>query len=203
MVKQETFWESLEKIAEREGIALSTLARQAGLDKTSMLPSKRYNLNGAMKWPSTETIGRVLNSLNISVQEYGAILAGTADAKVSLPAVTLSDLKEAWTGLGVKEECKWSEIMLGSPRGKNNWVVLIDSDRDPILPEGTTVVADDDTEPRPNDRVVVVSGDQTGIYKFRRLMKTHLVVSSVDGRETSQIPIEDVTKISRVARIEF
>ena len=47
-------------IAERYGFSASGLAKKAGLDPTSFNPSKRNGPDGRPRWPTTESIARVL-----------------------------------------------------------------------------------------------------------------------------------------------
>ena len=54
-------WAAIDKIAAERCVAVSVLARQAGLDPTTFNRSKRATARGP-RWPSTETVARVLRA---------------------------------------------------------------------------------------------------------------------------------------------
>ncbi len=74
MFSHEQIWAAFEVIAERCGMSLSALSKSAGLDPTSFNPSKRYGRGGRERWPSTETLSRVLKAANMDLREFAAIL---------------------------------------------------------------------------------------------------------------------------------
>ncbi len=55
-------------------MSLSALSKEAGLDPTSFNPSKRYGPKGRERWPSTETLARVLQVANLDTRGFAEIL---------------------------------------------------------------------------------------------------------------------------------
>jgi phage repressor protein C with HTH and peptisase S24 domain len=53
-------WSAIESLAADHGLSPSGLARRAGLDATSFNRSKRINADGRERWPSTESIAKIL-----------------------------------------------------------------------------------------------------------------------------------------------
>lgn len=53
-------WKVIDRIAYINGISVSALARRAGLDSTAFNRSKRMYVSGKYRWPSSESICRVL-----------------------------------------------------------------------------------------------------------------------------------------------
>ena len=66
-------WNALDHLAEMNGLSTSGMARRAGLDPTAFNRSKRVGANGKQRWPSTESLAKVLESLGISFEDFGHI----------------------------------------------------------------------------------------------------------------------------------
>ena len=58
-------WKSIDKIAYINGISVSALAKKAGLDSTAFNKSKRRYPCGKCRWPSTESVCKVLRVMNL------------------------------------------------------------------------------------------------------------------------------------------
>ncbi len=58
------------RLAERHGYSASGLARRAGLDATSFNRSKRIGADGRKRWPSTESVSKVLAATGASLDEF-------------------------------------------------------------------------------------------------------------------------------------
>ena len=59
-MKHEDIWRALDTLAAEHGMSTSGLARRAGLDPTTFNPSKRRMPDGRARWPSTESLAKVL-----------------------------------------------------------------------------------------------------------------------------------------------
>ncbi len=60
MISHRNIWHAIDALAERKGLSVSALARLAGLDPTSFNPSKRTSKDGRERWPSTESLAKIL-----------------------------------------------------------------------------------------------------------------------------------------------
>lgn len=68
-----TLWEALDRLADREGLSPSGLAKRAGLDATTFNPSKR-SAQGRARWPSTESIAKVLEATDTGIEDFFSLL---------------------------------------------------------------------------------------------------------------------------------
>ena len=59
-MKHEDVWRALDTLAAENGLSASGLAKRSGLDPTTFNPSKRHMPNGRERWPSTESLAKVL-----------------------------------------------------------------------------------------------------------------------------------------------
>jgi phage repressor protein C with HTH and peptisase S24 domain len=73
MLSHRAIWEALDALAERHGLSTSGLAKLAGLDATAFNPSKRVSKDGRERWPSTESIAKVLEATN---ETFDSLLSG-------------------------------------------------------------------------------------------------------------------------------
>jgi phage repressor protein C with HTH and peptisase S24 domain len=70
MLSHETIWKAIDTLAERHQLTASGLARRAGLDPTSFNKSKRLGPDGRLRWPSTESIAKVLEATGATMDQF-------------------------------------------------------------------------------------------------------------------------------------
>ena len=81
MFRHKQIWAAFETIAKRCGMSLSALSTHAGLDPTSFNPSKRSGPGGRERWPSTETLARVLEVADMTMRDFADILDAQTDVE--------------------------------------------------------------------------------------------------------------------------
>lgn len=74
MFTHEQIWQALDRLAESQGLSPSGMARRAGLDPTTFNISKRETPDGRRRWPSTESIAKVLQSTGLSLEEFAQLI---------------------------------------------------------------------------------------------------------------------------------
>src|SRR3954467_5515077 len=80
MVTNEKIWSALDRLAMQHGLTCGGLARAAELDQTIFNPSKRrVKATGRARWPSSETIAKVLNVTGLSMSQFGAMVDAVGD----------------------------------------------------------------------------------------------------------------------------
>lgn len=72
-------WSTIDSLARRYGLSSSGLAKQAGLDATAFNKSKRVTGEGRPRWPTTESIAKVLEATGASFNDFTALI--TADSR--------------------------------------------------------------------------------------------------------------------------
>lgn len=63
-------WHAIELFAHDHGMSCSGLAKHSGLDPTTFNKSKRASVFGQPRWPSTETISKILNATHAAPQDF-------------------------------------------------------------------------------------------------------------------------------------
>ncbi len=74
MFTHEQIWQGLDRLAKSKGFSPSGLAKRAGLDPTSFNKSKRVSPDGKPRWPSTESLSKVLSVTNSTMSEFTAFI---------------------------------------------------------------------------------------------------------------------------------
>lgn len=78
MLTHAQVWYAVDKLAEQNGYSTSGLAKRAGLDPTTFNKSKRFSDGTKERWPSTESIAKILN---VTGTEFIAFAKLASEAK--------------------------------------------------------------------------------------------------------------------------
>ncbi|MEM7694522.1 MAG: helix-turn-helix transcriptional regulator [Pseudomonadota bacterium] len=70
MLSHDQVWEAIDKLAAHNGLSPSGLARRSGLDPTTFNKSKRHAPDGRPRWPSTESISKILRATSTQIQDF-------------------------------------------------------------------------------------------------------------------------------------
>ena len=74
MLSHANIWSAIDRLAHDHGLSPSGLARRAGLDATTFNPSKRTSNDGRPRWPSMESIAKILQATNADLAEFVALV---------------------------------------------------------------------------------------------------------------------------------
>ena len=77
MLKHADIWRAIDRLASAKGLTASGLARQAGLDPTTFNRSKRAGADGKLRWPSTESIAKVLEATATPFCDFVGLIGET------------------------------------------------------------------------------------------------------------------------------
>jgi phage repressor protein C with HTH and peptisase S24 domain len=75
-MKHDEIWRALDTLAAENGLSASGLAKRSGLDPTTFNPSKRIMPDGRARWPSTESVAKVLAATGASLEAFTALVTG-------------------------------------------------------------------------------------------------------------------------------
>lgn len=162
MLTHADIWRGIDRLAELHGLSPSGLARKAGLDPTTFNKSKRATKEGKQRWPSTESLAKILEATGTSMAEFVALIEeGGPRARVGpvgrLKAIRLSELAtgEHLDPAGFPVGPAWDEIDF--PQIEDSRAYIVELDRDLALPcyrEGDLVVVAPESTVRRGDRVL-------------------------------------------------
>lgn len=169
MIAHDTIWDAIDALAERHNLSPSGLARLAGLDATALNRSKRVSKDGRARWPSMESIAKILDATDESLDRFwgnsGAYEQMPSPAAVAAPTVPLLGFAQAGAGGffdsgGFPAGQGWDEVRL--PRADENGTYALEVSGDSMLPlyrDGDIVVVSPLEQLRRRDRVVVRTKD--------------------------------------------
>src|ERR1035437_8849552 len=75
-MKHEDVWRALDTLAAEYGLSSSGLAKRSGMDPTTFNPSKRHMPDGRARWPSTESLAKVLDATGATLEAFTALVTG-------------------------------------------------------------------------------------------------------------------------------
>lgn len=74
MFTHNDIWRAIDLLAAENGYSPSGLAKKAGLDPTTFNKSKRMSADGKPRWPSTESLSKILAVTQTNMSEFFALL---------------------------------------------------------------------------------------------------------------------------------
>lgn len=180
MFRHYQIWTALDRLADINGLSPSGLARKAGLDATAFNKSKRFGRDGRERWPSTESLAKVLHVTKTDFLEFGAILKPESLPETKEPCIFAANSNTAAPILpqaGFFENGstyngnKQKLIPLPDGQFEGNFAYRIsDNSMLPVYRENDIVVISSKTKPHPGDRVVIKTED--GEIKVRVLLRS-------------------------------
>ena len=63
-------WQAIDNFAVKHKMSCSRLAKMSGLDATAFNKSKRWSKYGQPRWPSTNSIAKILNYTGESLEDF-------------------------------------------------------------------------------------------------------------------------------------
>jgi len=198
-------WKALDALAHREGTSPSGLARRAGLDATSFNPSKRFGPGDPPRprWPSTESLTRVLEATGLSLGAFAALADDAPPASTSIPLLGLAQAGADGffddAGLPLAEG--WEQTDL--PRVKDSLLSLqiAGDSMTPLYREGDKVIVDREaTDVRKGDRVVVRTiGGETLAKEIAAMNAREVTLASINPAYPPRaLPRRDILWMARI-----
>jgi phage repressor protein C with HTH and peptisase S24 domain len=206
MLSHRAIWDALDALAQRHGLSASGLARLAGLDATAFNPSKRVSKGGRERWPSTESIAKVLEATSETFDQF--LSAGGAYLQLSQPprpAVPLLGLAQAGSGgffdsAGHPAGQGWDEVQLPAT-GEGTYALEVTGDSMlPLYREGDRVIVAPGEQVRRGDRVVVRTRSGEVMIKVlsRQTAKTIELQSINPDFPLRTVAVADVEWMARI-----
>src|SRR5690606_30320258 len=78
MLRHPDIWKAIDRLAAKHGLSASGLARRSGLDPTTFNKSKRVGPDGRLRWPSTESISKILDATGEPMGGFLALIGERA-----------------------------------------------------------------------------------------------------------------------------
>ena len=209
MLSHDRVWAAIDALAERYSLSASGLAKRAGLDSTAFNKSKRLSADGRPRWPSTESVAKIIEATSSSLDEFLALVEGRGKAGQEprrSQTVPLLGFAQAGSGgffddAGFPAGQGWDLVELPAQSAEGSYALQVQGDSMlPLYRDGDVLVVQPDATVRKGDRVVVktVSGEVMAKVLARQTAKSIDLVSLNPEHPDRQIAAADVEWLARI-----
>ncbi len=202
-MKYENVWNAVDNLAKKHGLSPSGLAKLAGLDATTFNKSKRIRPDGKKRWPSLDSINRLLEIFNISFEQFYALSNSDEEKENgSIPYIKLSCLPNQLVDKKIDMR-NWNKVLFPDFKDALYAVEIDSSSYAPLLRYGTILIMAENSDIRNGDRAVIFLNDGHILIKeFIRRTASKLVVCNINTPEIEEnVAINDVALINRIVWI--
>ncbi len=204
MLSHHQVWGAVDRLAARYGYSPSGLAKKAGLDPTTFNRSKRVTPDGRPRWPSTESIAKILDATAAGVDEFMSLL--DKKGKPVTRPVPVIGFAEAGAGGyfddgGFPVGSGWDEIRFPDVNDEHAYALEVSgSSMEPLYRKGDMLVISPAAPIRKGDRVVVKtkSGEVLAKELKRRNSKIVELSSLNPAHKDRVLNASDVLWIARI-----
>ena len=196
-------WAAIDSVAAHNGLSPSALARRAGLSSTAFNKSKRVTNDGRPRWPSTESIAKILEATGADLGDFVRLIAA-AEAEASAANADAPFLPPPPpTTIGFAEGGAMDRS--GSVRFPGAEATCFafsieDATAAPLYRPGDVVIASLQVAPRRGDRVLVQTRDgRVTVRLFVSRNHRSSEFATPGGRHRrSRLPSADVVWVARI-----
>ena len=174
MLSHKQIWGAIDALASRYGHSPSGLARSAGLDPTTFNKSKRLGPQGRLRWPSTESLAKILQVTGASLDDFVSLVAkgnGSRGPSRMVPFITMKDAqkKKIFDENGEPIVKAWDKFSFPDFGDEKAFALEISNDvAAPVFRNGHVVVVSLSAELRKGDPVVIKNDDGCQVMKLAR-----------------------------------
>src|SRR5918998_1982584 len=191
MLSHDRVWAAIDALAARHGMTASGLARKAGLDATSFNKSKRTSPEGRDRWPSTESIAKILRATGATLEDFLRLVEPSGSLRRSMiPLISMTQVTAAgklFTDEGLPTGGPgWDEIDFPDFGQEKVFALEVTGDTiAPLFRDGDVLIISPTASIRKGDRVVVrtTGGEMLARELKRRSAKTLELASLIEGGE--------------------
>jgi len=163
-MRHEDVWRAIDTLAAENGLSPSGLARRAGLDPTSFNLSKRRTADGKSRWPSTESLAKVLEATGAALEDFSALVTGartiperSSRARTRIPLIGMAQAGASgfFDDGGYPAGAGWDVVELPATTDPNAYALSISGNSmEPVYRDGDTIIVSPAAPVRTGDRVV-------------------------------------------------
>ncbi len=212
MYSHRSIWDAIDALAKRHQLSVSGLARLAGLDATAFNPSKRVGKDGRNRWPSTESIAKILQATEEGYEQFMTGIGfsygrneGFAEAAKDY-TVPLLGFAQAGAGgffdaAGYPVGQGWEEVSFPGAEAGSTYALKVTGDSmAPAYRDGDILIISPIEQSRCADRVVVktIDGEVTAKVLHRRT-RSHIELHSLNPEHSPRtLKVSEVDWIARI-----
>jgi len=198
-------WSALDVLARRQGLSPSALARQAGLDATALNLSKRFGPGQPPRprWPSTESLNRILEATGTSLAEFAALADDAAARPATIPLLGMAQAGADgfFDDAGLPTGDGWDQTELPMPSNSLFSLLITGDSMAPLYRAGDRVLVDRERgDVRKGDRVVArTRTGETLAKEIASLTAKAVTLASINPNYPPRVvPRADIDWIARI-----
>ena len=204
MLSHAQVWASIDALAARFDLSTSGLARKAGLDATTFNKSKRQMPDGRHRWPSTESLAKILSATGATLDEFvGSISQAGGPRRTRLPLIGFAQAGAGgfFDDGGFPAGTGWDEVEFPAGTDQHSYALEISGDSMlPVYRDGDRVIVAPDAPVRRGDRVVVKTVEGEVLAKeLKRQTAKHIELKSLNpAHEDRTLAAAQVAWMARI-----
>ncbi len=205
MLEHSDIWQAIDLLANQRGMSPSGLAKRAGLDPTTFNKSKRITKDGKLRWPSTESISKILQASGTHMGEFVSLLGGGSGQntfqKVPLIGLAQAGTEGYFDDAGYPAGSGWDEILFPEASDPHAYALEISGDSmEPLYRDGDVIIVSPTASPRRGDRVVLKTREGEVMAKLLRRRTAHRIeLESLNPEHEDRIiAVENVDWLARI-----
>ncbi|HEY8962868.1 MAG TPA: helix-turn-helix transcriptional regulator [Alphaproteobacteria bacterium] len=212
MISHDAIWMAIDRLAESTGFSTSGLAKKAGLDPTAFNRSKRISPEGKPRWPSTESIAKVLSVTGATMTDFIALVETReiyiVQPKAASRPIPILGLAQAgrdgfFDDSGFPAGSGWDEVKFPDVQPVDEGAYALEIQGDSMLPlyrDGDMIVVSPASQLRKGDRVVLKTrkGEVMAKELVRRTVQKIEVKSLNPDHDNLTFAPQDVLWIARI-----
>lgn len=211
MFSHDRVWAAIDALAERNSLSTSGLARRAGLDSTAFNKSKRRSVDGRPRWPSTESLSKIIEATSSSIEEFVGLVSGsdtvaTGTLPMQKSTVPLLGFAQAGAGgffddAGFPAGQGWDLIELPVRAGDTAYALQVQGDSMlPVYRDRDVLIVEPGATVHKGDRVVVkiASGEVMAKVLSRRTPREIELLSINPDHPVREVAMKDVEWLARI-----
>lgn len=199
-------WRGIDNLAKRKGISVSNLAEKAGLNSTTFNKSKRIGADGRKRWPTTESLNRVLEATGISAMEFLEMASGKNSSfpKRTIPLLGLAKAGSEgyFDDAGFPETGEgWEGIDFPEGLDENSYALEVSGNSmEPAYRDGDRLIVQPTEDIRKGDRIVIkTTSGEILVKELKRKTAFQIELKSINPScEGRILDIKDVLWTARV-----
>ncbi|MBK1668408.1 DNA-binding protein [Rhodovibrio sodomensis] len=205
MLRHGDIWRAIDRLAEAHGLSASGLARRAGLDATTFNKSKRMTAQGKPRWPSTESLAKVLRATNTSLADFVSLLGDDTGQALAQRIPVIGHAQAGRQGFfddaGFPVGAGWDEVLFPHVGDPHAYALEVSGESmEPVYRDGDLIVVSPQAAVRRGDRVVVKTAEGEVMAKqlVRQTVSRIELASLNASHEDRTVPLDQLAFMARI-----
>lgn len=214
MLSHADIWQAIDRLADQNNLSTSGLAKLAGLDATTFNKSKRLSGSGKKRWPSTESLAKVLDATDTPLEEFIALIrpdmtsdmddthdTPAPDHRIPIMGYAQAGGEGYFTDAGYPAGQGWDILEFPNLGDPDTYALEVSGDSmNPLYRDGDVLIISPKSNIRKGDRVVLRTNDGQVMAKELSHDRANAITLSSHNPEfdDKRLPRDQVDWIARI-----